>query len=207
MSQGPAKGTVRGHFMSRPVRYPLLCIAILIVGLAGTTGTGFAGPAIVENADTGGGATWPAEMRNQQAVGRLFQEVFTEKKPDVCMQIMAANALNHTPDGVFEGPDGFERFVATVWDAFPTASFAIDDMHEVNEMVTIRWSMAGTHLGDFQGLAATGAPIVLEGIALFSFDEHKISASWIQYDRLSLTGQIGSYDPIVPVICPPCETP
>ena len=193
------------HAKSRYHRW-LTCFAF-IIGLAGAPGFALAGPPIsAPTEDTGGGPTWPEDMINEQVAVRLFDEVFTQKKTGVSRQLMAANAINHTPTGDFEGPVGFELYVAEVWSAFPDATFVIDDGFTGDDLVTLRWSMTGRHLEAFGEHAATGVPVQLEGLAILRFEQNMIAESWLQYDRLSLVEQIEA-PPVAPENCPPCQTP
>ena len=118
--------TVRGH-ASGSIRYlvhrRLVCIAFVLVGLIGAPGIASAAPPVVEAEDTGGsGGAISAETQNQYVAARLFNEVFSQQKPDVCVLLMSANAINHTPAGDFVGPAGFERYVAELWTAYPASA-------------------------------------------------------------------------------------
>jgi predicted ester cyclase len=119
---------------------------------------------------------------------------------------MTAEAVNHTAAGEFVGPEGFELFVADVWQAFPDAAFTIDATHADADMLTMRWTMAGHHQGNFMDHAATGTPVSLQGMAIFRFERGMIAETWIQYDRMSLLDQV-TKPANSPVICPPCEEP
>lgn len=195
---------VRESIISR-VKPGLVGLAILL-GLAGSPGMVAAGPPLVANEETGGSGGVSPALDNQNVAFRLFDEVFSQRKVDVCQTLMNAGAVNHTSAGEFVGPAGFELFVADVWEAFPNAAFTIDAAHTEGEMLTMRWTMNGTHQGTFMDHDATGNPVHLQGIAIFRFERGMIAESWIQYDRLSLLDQVTQ--PVdAPVICPPCEEP
>ncbi len=187
----------------------LICVMFILVGLIGSPGIASAGPIIVEAEDTGGGAALSAEpgggsieqvdgvavgpqlTTNQRVAARLFDEVFSQQKPDVCVLLMAANAINHTPGGDVEGPAGFEQYAAEVWTAYPEATFVIDDGVTDGDLVTLRWSIGGEQAAQ------------LEGLAILRFELNMIAESWIQYDGV----EQAEVTPAVPEICPPCREP
>ncbi|MDQ3654061.1 MAG: ester cyclase, partial [Chloroflexota bacterium] len=100
--------------------------------------------------------------RYQRVAARLFDEVFSQRKPDVCVLLMTANAVNHTPAGDFDGPAGFEQYVAGIWNAYPDATFAIDDGVTDGDLVTLHWTIGGAQA------EATGH---LDGLAILRFEQ------------------------------------
>jgi len=156
---------------------------------------------------TGGGASLPLEMIDQQIAYRFFDEVYSQQKPDVCALLVSANALSHTPEGEFHGPACVEQLVAVLESAFPNASYTIQEMVADADVVTVRWNMAGIHEQPFHGVAATGAPVELEGAAMLRFDNHLNVEGWMSYDRIGLLEQIQSHVPLDDRICPPCREP
>lgn len=135
----------------------------------------------------------PPELRNEYTAARLFNEVFSQRKPNACALLMAANAITHTPIGDFEGPAGFEEYETEVWNAYPEATFAIDDGVTDGELVTLHWSM-----GEAQ-------PEQLGGVAILRFEQDMVADPWIEYGSATPAEQV---DPnVAPELCPPCREP
>ncbi len=194
----------RTHHWSSVVRLSCLSALFLLLGLVAPASSAAQG--FVPNADTGGPVGGPIRP-SYQTVSRLFAEVFTGQHGEVCTELMTGDALHQTPAGQFQGPEGFNAFIGTMWTAFPDAVFVMDAVSENGRQITVRWSMTGTHLGVLDGHAASGREIALHGLALFDVEVDKISGSWIEYDRLSLIEQITS-PASASVTCPEChETP
>ena len=181
------------------VRLSCILTPILVLCLAASAA---AAPLTVPNADTGGpgGGNSVAQV----TVTRLFDEVFTGQHGEVCTELMTLTAQHYTPLGVFEGPDGFNAFAGVIWTAFPDAAFTIDAVSENGSDVSVRWSMTGTNLGALDAQGATGRTVVMQGLALFSIDQGRISSSWIQYDRLGLLEQLAAPPAPVPT-CAECQ--
>ena len=68
------------------------------------------------------------------------------------------------------------------------------------EFVTRRWTMTGTHEGEWMGIAPTGVKVVNTGMALSRFEAGVIAEEWIQRDDIGLLQQLGAIDGR---ICPP----
>jgi predicted ester cyclase len=188
----------RPHHWSIRLRLTCILTPFLILCLGGSTA---AAPLMVPNADTGGPVGGSAA---QFTVSRLFDEVFTGQHGEVCTELMTPTAQHYTPLGVFEGPDGFNAFAGVIWTAFPDAAFAIDAISENGSDVAVRWSMTGTNLGSLDAQDATGRTVVVQGLALFSIDQGRISSSWIQYDRLGLLEQLAAPGELPPT-CTECK--
>jgi predicted ester cyclase len=68
--------------------------------------------------------------------------------------------------------------------------------------------MTGTQGGAFQGIAAAGAPVTLNGITILHFADGMIIEEWVTYDRLHLVHQIeaeAGRQRLSSEICPPCS--
>lgn len=202
-------GTTTGLFSFKFHR-ALVMAVFVIIGLIGFPGLAAAGPIIVETEDAGGGgggvvqgsgsieqldgvAIGPQLTANQRVAARLFDEVFLHQQPDVCVLLMTAAAVNHTPMGDFEGPTGFERYVAEVWTHYPGATFAIDEGVTDGDLVTLHWSIGG------------GQAEPLDGLAILRFEQNMIAESWIEYSALAPAEQVEPN--VAPELCPPCREP
>jgi predicted ester cyclase len=179
-------------------RVSILATLVTLLGIGAIPAS--SAPLLVPNADDGGSGS--ATSGPSLTVSRLFDEVFTQKKGEVCAELMTAGALHQTPAGQYTGPDGFNAYAATIWAAFPDAVFVVDEVSENGTSVAVRWSMAGTHTGPLEDLAASGKPVTLHGLALFHFHGDRIASTWFQYDRLGLIEQVTSAPRAT---CPRCE--
>ena len=101
--------------------------------------------------------------------------------------------LAHQPDGsVLErGPEDVKRFVGEFRSAFPDFHTTIEDQIAEDDKVATRWTMRGTHEGEFRGIAPTGRQISVTGIGIFRFSEGKVVESWDNFDQLGMMQQLG----------------
>lgn len=83
-------------------------------------------------------------------------------------------------------------FMQTFTAAFPDAQIETGECIAERESVATRWTITGTHRGDFQGVPATGRQIVLEGLDFSRVVDGKIAEHWAQFDVVGVLQQIGA---------------
>lgn len=86
---------------------------------------------------------------------------------------------------------GLKKFVATFRAAFPDGRFKVEDMLTDGEKVVCRFSVTGTHRGDFMGMASTGKALKISGIDIIQFANGKAIEHWGEFDGLGMLRQLG----------------
>jgi len=76
--------------------------------------------------------------------------------------------------------------------AFPDLTHTVDELIGEGTGVAARWTLQGTHRGEFQGLVATGRSIRLSGTTIHHFADGKIVETWLTLDNLELLQQLGA---------------
>ena len=99
-----------------------------------------------------------------------------------------------SPDGsaLERGPDDVKRFMGEFQEAFPDFHTEIEDQIAEEDKVVTRWTMRGTHRGEFRGIAPTGNALEITGIGIFRFSEGKVVESWDNFDQLGMMRQLGA---------------
>jgi steroid delta-isomerase-like uncharacterized protein len=85
-----------------------------------------------------------------------------------------------------------KQIVAMFGAAFPDMRHTVDEMIAEGSTVAARWTVEGTHRGDFQGIAATGRPVKLSGTTVHHMADGKITETWLTVDNLDLLQQLGA---------------
>jgi predicted ester cyclase len=62
------------------------------------------------------------------------------------------------------------------------------------DRVATRWTLRGTHRGEFAGIAPTGKAVSVAGIIIWRVAGGKIREAWGSYDALGLMQQFGVID-------------
>lgn len=78
--------------------------------------------------------------------------------------------------------------------AFPDIWFTVDDVLVEGDLTVARWHAAGSHLGELEGLRATGKAFRVTGMTMFRWHDGKAVENWSNFDHLGLLQQIGVVD-------------
>jgi predicted ester cyclase len=76
--------------------------------------------------------------------------------------------------------------------AFSDMHFVIDAMIAEGEQVVTRWTMRGTHRGEYLGITATGRQVTEIGESLDRIVEGKLVEGWVSSDDLGVLHQLGA---------------
>lgn len=127
-----------------------------------------------------------------------FEEIWTHDKRDEIRSVMAPGIVAHNvhdAGGDVVGPEGFEAFFDGIRTAFPDLRFTVEDVFACGAKVVGRWRMTGTHHGPFQGIAPTGKPVNITGMAIALIKDGQVHEAWDEWDRLGLMVQLGLFQP------------
>jgi predicted ester cyclase len=124
---------------------------------------------------------------------QFFESVLGGADLEVAATILSADAVIHTPEGVFTGSDGAGQYATSLQSAFSSVTFVTQEPAVAGDFATLQWRMTGIHTGTFHGLDGYGAHVSVNGIAVFRFDDSAIVEQWIAYDRMALVNQIQAF--------------
>jgi len=131
---------------------------------------------------------------------RGLEESFNSGNFEVADRYTAPDAVNHDPSmpasmRSMRGPQLFREVVAMYRRAFPDVRITVDDVIAADDKVVLRWHSEGTHRGELQGLAPTGARGGVTGISIDRWQDGKLVESWTEWDNLGLARQLGAAPP------------
>lgn len=86
----------------------------------------------------------------------------------------------------------FRERVAAFRRAFPDVTVEPDLLFAEGDLVGMRATGRGTHLGTFQGIAPTGRRWTATCTALYRVQGGAIVDAWVQWDLLAILEQIGA---------------
>jgi steroid delta-isomerase-like uncharacterized protein len=90
--------------------------------------------------------------------------------------------------------DTWAGFMSVFTSAFPDARLSVDDSIAEGDRVVSRWTLTGTHRGEFQGVPATGRTVTITGIEFNRVVDGRIAEHWSQFDLMGLMQQIGAFE-------------
>jgi steroid delta-isomerase-like uncharacterized protein len=92
---------------------------------------------------------------------------------------------------VFDGDGEVMGYYRTTRTAFPDQRHDNVRFHFADDAVVAEFDLLGTNLGEFYGLPPTGRDFRVPIIAVFFFDDDRITNERIYFDTASLLSQIG----------------
>lgn len=129
---------------------------------------------------------------NKQLTTRAAEELFNNKDLSVIEDLFAADFVDHSaPEGAPQGTEGQRAKVAAFISAFPDLHLSYANQICEGDLVAGRYTITGTHLGEFAGLAPTGNSISIEGHDLLRVRGGKIVEHWTAMDSGELMRQLG----------------
>ncbi|CAA9230432.1 MAG: hypothetical protein AVDCRST_MAG77-1174 [uncultured Chloroflexi bacterium] len=121
------------------------------------------------------------ELERNKAVLRRLYELFN------------TNSLDGLDD--LAGPDlaaMLRGAIPRARQAFPDAPWVVHDLIAERDTVVMLWSRTGTHGGSYQGVEATGRPIVQKGARVFRLEDGKAVETAAYGNDLEVMRQIGA---------------
>lgn len=92
---------------------------------------------------------------------------------------------------VFDGDDEVMGYYRTTRTAFPDQRHDNVRFHVADDAIIAEFDLLGTNLGEFYGLPPTRRSFRVPIIAVFAFDEDRITSERVYFDAASLLTQIG----------------
>jgi steroid delta-isomerase-like uncharacterized protein len=129
---------------------------------------------------------------NKALVSRFVEEFWNEGNEATADELMAVDAEIHMPTGEMVDLDGLKGFAATFRGALPDWHSTFEELVAEGDRVAERWTGRGTHLGELQGIPATGKRVEAPGSVFYRIEGGKIVEFRGQLDMMSLMQQLGA---------------
>lgn len=91
---------------------------------------------------------------------------------------------------VLDGPDEVRAYLVEQRRSFPDATFEPIHLHHCDGAVVAEHWLSGTHLGELQGMAATGRRFRVRMATVFDFDGDALVNQRTYYDRGTIARQL-----------------
>jgi steroid delta-isomerase-like uncharacterized protein len=128
--------------------------------------------------------------QNKKVALRLY-ELLNAGDASAVGELVTPDYVEHDPlPGQGEGREGvLDRFSMLERGLAPR--FTIEDVVAEADRVVVRWTNAGTHVGEFAGIPPTGRTFTIGGIDIYRVRDGLLCEHWHQLDQLSMLGQLG----------------
>jgi predicted ester cyclase len=131
---------------------------------------------------------------NKEKVRRLLEESLGGGKPELVDELLNSDFVRYDPyiaAGEVRGAQTVKENIVWFRNAFPDPSCTVEEQVAEGDKVVSRWTLRGTHRGDFFGVAGTDNRVEYTGIQIDSFDESgKIVEERAEFDLLGAMRQM-----------------
>lgn len=120
------------------------------------------------------------------------EQIFNQKNLDYIDEFYAKDVIDHTaPPGLPAGIEGYHIKLGMFTNAFPDLHLSYDFMIVDGDMVGGRFTLTGTHQGEFAGIPATGKQVSITGHDFVKIVDGKVTEHWAEMDTLTMMQQLG----------------
>jgi predicted ester cyclase len=128
---------------------------------------------------------------SNRELGRTFFESQDRVKggpdPDLCASNYVARIGGNPPMTL----PGHNAFANAFYAGFPDLRHAVEETVADDANVVVRFTLRGTHRGEFMGIQPTGKEIEVGAIAILSTANGKVTEVRGQFDQLGMMRQLG----------------
>ena len=133
---------------------------------------------------------------NKATVQRFLEEGFGQGKTELVDEVLHSDFVCYDPNsesGEIRGAETIKGEIEYFRQAVPDLTYTVEDQVAEGDEVVTRYTVSGTHQGEFFGIPGTGNRIEFTGINIDRFDESsKLVEEWPEYDLLGAMRQIGA---------------
>ena len=133
---------------------------------------------------------------NKENMRRVLEEAFGQGRVEVVDEVLHSDFVCWDPNsesGEIRGADTIKSEIEYFRNAVPDLTYTVDDQIVEGNMVVSRYTVSGTHQGEFFGVPGSGKRIEMTAINIDRFDESgKLVEEWVEYDLLGAMRKIGA---------------
>lgn len=127
---------------------------------------------------------------NKRIAREFFERIWNQWDESAIDQFIPENAGGNDPD-FGQGREGFRAQWKKWRAAFPDLHFECKEFVAEGDKVLTRWTMTGTHSGEFLGAPATGNKISVEGMSLDRIENGLVAEGFDGWDNIGFRRQLG----------------
>jgi len=127
-----------------------------------------------------------------KAIIRRYRQAHEQNDMAALDAIVAADLITNSQiPNVPSGREGGKMVHQASRVAFPDGKTTTDDLIAEGDKVVERFTLVGTHKGEFMGIPASGKQIRVTGMSIFRIANGKIVEHWGENDAMGLLIQLG----------------
>jgi steroid delta-isomerase-like uncharacterized protein len=126
---------------------------------------------------------------------RDYLSAFNDRDRDRMTELLADDVVEHGVHEELHGHEEILEFLDAHFETFPDYAGETEEMVADGDTVVVRYSVSGTHTGEYRGVEPTGHRAEWTGIGMYRVAEGRIAEIWLEENRLSLLEQLEVVDP------------
>ncbi|MFB6298475.1 MAG: ester cyclase [Salinirussus sp.] len=135
-----------------------------------------------------------SETTNKELV-RGYLDAFNDRDRDAFAEYLAEDVVEHGIHRELRGIDEILEFLQQHFEIFPDYAGTTEAMIAEGDTVAVRYTVSGTHTGEYRDIKPTGHTVEWSGLAVYRIEDDEIAEIWIEEDRIGLLEQLEIVDP------------
>lgn len=133
-------------------------------------------------------------IKSPEEVMTRFVEFINTADEQLADEVIAPEALFHAPTHPepLRGPSGYLELLAMLRNGFSDIQWTMEETIIESDRVAARFTMRGTHSGEFFGVPPTGVTIAAQAFNFYYLAHGQIVGEHGQPDLLGILQQIGA---------------
>lgn len=133
-------------------------------------------------------------VTNHKVVMRRFTEFINTASEKLAGELISPDAIFYVPGRPepMRGPAGYLAIIQMMRGGFPDIQWTLEEAVAEGDKVAARFTMRGTHLGTFLGVAPTGKNISVQAMNIYRLSRGQFVEERGLPDMLELLQQIGA---------------
>ena len=123
-----------------------------------------------------------------------FVEFINSASETLAHELVSPEAIFHVPGRPepMVGPAGYLAVVGMMRASFPDIQWTVEELISEGDKVAARFTMRGTHRGQFMGVPPTEKTIAVQALNIYHLKNGQIVKEYGAPDMLGLLAQIGA---------------
>jgi steroid delta-isomerase-like uncharacterized protein len=130
--------------------------------------------------------------KNTLVMERFTSEFLTTGDAALAEEFLSPDIVLHFAGQQQRGRDRYLAVVAANADTFEDLVWTVEEMVADGDAVAVRYTMTGTHRGEFAGIPPTGKAVVAQSMAFYRLADGQIVEERAQLDMLGIVQQLGA---------------
>jgi predicted ester cyclase len=142
-------------------------------------------------------ASPPVEV-DEDTVRRTYDEIFCRRNLAFVDEAFSADVVLHSPlqPEPIVGRAAVKEIVGRILAGFSDFDVTVEDVITQGDTSMVRYTMRGTHDGDYFGIPATLSRVEVSEQELVRLEDGKVREVWLVFDVARLLGQLGMLPPL-----------